>query len=164
MDKRLGGSENANSEFPGSSRCLRLVARPTGRLEDFTVVHRAAPAALAICFVCGFAPAIAQQFPFAPGLTSGLGGLPNVSAISPGNAAGVLGYCMKNNVLKGGDATSVVNGLMKKPEITSSNDYSAGHAGQILTGQGKSFSLNGMPDQMQSKACNMVLKQAGHFL
>jgi hypothetical protein len=53
---------------------------------------------------------------------------------------------------------------MKKPGITSASGYSAGQAGNILTGNGQKFSLNQVPDQLKSQACNAVLKQAPKFL
>ena len=90
--------------------------------------------------------------------------VPNVSSISPGNAAGVLSYCVKNKVLGGGNATNVLGGLMKKPGITSSSGYSAGQAGNIVSGQGKKFSLNQVHSHVKSQACNAVLKQAPKFL
>ncbi|MCL6740166.1 DUF2501 domain-containing protein [Sphingomonas sp. RB56-2] len=87
-----------------------------------------------------------------------------MSSISPGNAAGVLGYCVQNKVLSGGTANSALGGLMKKPGITSSSGYSAGKAGNIITGQGQKFSLNQVPSQVKSQACNAVLKQAPKLL
>ena len=108
--------------------------------------------------------AIGQQLPSIPDASSLVKGVPNVSSISPGNAAGVLGYCVKNKVLSGGGATNALNGLMKKPGITSASGYSAGKAGDIVTGQGHKFSLNHLPSQAKSQACNAVLQQAPKFL
>ena len=100
------------------------------------------------------------QMPSLPGM-----GLPNISGMGIGNAAGVLGYCTKNKLLGGSsDASSVLNTLQKKPGVTSSEGFSAGQAGQILSGNGKGFSLDSVAAPMKSKACNMVLKQARHFL
>ena len=108
--------------------------------------------------------AAGQGLPSIPGGSSMLKGIPNVSSISPGNAAGVLGYCVKNKVLSGSGATSTLGNLMKKPGVTSSSGYSAGQAGNIITGKGQKFSLNGVPSQLKSQACNAVLKQAPKFL
>ena len=94
----------------------------------------------------------------------GVGGIPNLGSISPGNAAGVLQYCMKNKLLSGGSANSVLGGLSKKPGVASSKAFSAGQAGQILTGQGKSFSLDQVQGPLKSQACDMVLKQAKTFI
>jgi hypothetical protein len=95
----------------------------------------------------------------------GLGGVPNISDLGIGNAAGVLGYCAKNRLL--GDtsgASSVLNALEKKPGVTSSKDFAAGQAGQILGGDGVSLSLDSITGPMKSQACEMVLKQAQQFL
>jgi hypothetical protein len=71
---------------------------------------------------------------------------------------------MKNKVLGGTSSTNVLNGLMKKPGITSASGYAAGQAGNIVTGQGQKFSLNHVPSQVKSQACNAVLKQAPKLL
>lgn len=126
--------------------------------------NRRATSAFAILLIATCPPAIGKGVPSLAGASSMLGGLPNVSSISAGNAAGVLGYCVKNKVLGGAKSTSVLDGLMKKPGITSSSGYSAGQAGNILTGQGQKFSLNQVPSQLKSQACNAVLKQAPKFL
>jgi len=94
-----------------------------------------------------------------------LAGLPNISGIGLKNAAGVLSYCTKNKLLGGGtDASSILGSLTKQPGVTSSKDYTAGQAGQILSGNGSKFSLNEATQSMKTKACDMVLKQAKHFL
>jgi hypothetical protein len=53
---------------------------------------------------------------------------------------------------------------MKKPGITSASGYAAGQSGNIVTGNNQKFSLNQVPAQMKSQACNAVLKQAPKFL
>ena len=118
-----------------------------------------------ICFALASAPATAQ-LPGLPGGSSMLGGmLPNVSGISAGNAAGVLGYCLQGNMLGGTSASSVLGGLTKNPAVKTSPDYTAGLAGNILGGGGGSpFSLGQLPTDLKSKACNMVLKQATTLL
>lgn len=92
----------------------------------------------------------------------GVGGLPNVSSMGVGNAAGVLGYCVKNKLV-GGDASSVLGSLTKKPGVTSSKDYAAGQSGLIQT-KGSSLSLSGVQDKLKTQACDMVLKQAKTFI
>lgn len=104
------------------------------------------------------------QIPGIPGGASGAMGLPDVSSIGAGNAAGVLGYCLKNKFLGGGDAGSVLGRLTGKPEVKSSKDYSAGESGNLLSGNGSSFSLSSAPKQVKSKLCGMVLKQARSFI
>ena len=123
----------------------------------------AAPAFIAL-LTCAISGAFGQSLPSIPGASSLMKGIPNVSSISPGNAAGVLGYCVKNKVIGGSGPTSTLGSLMKKPGITSASGYSAGQAGNILTGNGQKFSLNSVPSQVKSQACNAVLKQAPKFL
>ena len=91
-------------------------------------------------------------------------GLPNVGSMSVGNAAGVLQYCVKNNLVSSTSASSVLDGLTKKPDVAKSKDFSAGAAGQILGGGGQPFSIGSAPSYLQSRACDMVLKQGKHLL
>ena len=106
----------------------------------------------------------AAQMPSIPGV-GGIGGIPNISGMGINNAAGVLGYCTKNKLLGGSSgASSVLNTLQKKPGVTSSEEFAAGQAGQILGGKDTKFSLDSATGPMKSQACNMVLKQARHFL
>ena len=118
----------------------------------------------ALAIAAAIAPASAQHMPSIPGL-GGMGGLPNISGMGMGNAAGVLGYCAKNKLLGGqsAHATSVVDGLMKKPGVAGSKGLAAGEAGTILSGK-TSFPLASVSDPIKSQACGMVLKQAGKFL
>jgi hypothetical protein len=102
----------------------------------------------------------------AGGATSGLG-MPNVSSMGVGNATGVLSYCVKNNVLGGADATdatSTLGALTGKPEVKSSDGFTAGSAGNVVSGDGSKLSLDSVPPPMKSKVCGMVLKQAKSFL
>lgn len=64
--------------------------------------------AFVIMTAAGLATAApAQTGPGADGLAGVLGGvLPQVGAVGAGNAAGLLGYCLKNNLLGGAGATS----------------------------------------------------------
>lgn len=106
----------------------------------------------------------AAQLPSIPGM-GGMGGMPNISGMGMGNAAGVLGYCTKNKVLgSSSGASSVLSSLEKKPGVTGSKEFAAGQAGHILTGKGSGFSLGSASGPVKSQACNMVLKQAHHFL
>ena len=104
------------------------------------------------------------QLPKLPGGAAGAVGLPDVSSMGAGNVAGVLGYCVKNKLLGGADASSVLGGLTAKPEVKSSPDFAAGQAGNIVTGQGSNFSLGSLSNQMKTKACDMVLKQGKSLL
>jgi len=98
-------------------------------------------------------PSFAQMD--APSIVSAL---PNVSSISAGNAAGVLQYCMKNNLVSSVSADEILGNLNKKPDITKSPDFAAGQAGQILGD--KKFAIAKAPGYLQSRACDMVLTQA----
>jgi len=84
--------------------------------------------------------------------------LPNVSSITAGNAAGVLQYCMNNNLVSSVSADEVLGKLNKKPDISKSPDFTAGQAGQILGN--KTFAIAKAPGYLQSRACDLVLNQA----
>ena len=88
--------------------------------------------------------------------------LPSVSSITPGNAAGVLQYCVSKNLVSSTSADAVLGGLTKKPDVTKSPDYSAGQAGQIVGD--KKFAIGSAPGFLQSQACNLVLERAKTFL
>jgi hypothetical protein len=60
------------------------------------------------CLAAGSASA--QTMPRLPGGV----GLPDVTKMGIPNVAGVLGYCVKNSLLSGGSANSVINGLKGK--------------------------------------------------
>ena len=123
--------------------------------------HLLSVAALSLALVGG-SNAAQAQLPALPGgkSLSGLtGGLPSMSSVSTGNAAGVLGYCIKNKVLGSGDASSVLSKLTGKSGVTSSTDYQAGEAGQLGAGR-SALSLDSLKGKMKSKVCDMVLKNA----
>ena len=88
--------------------------------------------------------------------------LPSVSSITPGNAAGVLQYCVSKNLVSRTSADAVLDGLTKKPDVTKSPDFSAGQAGQIVGD--KKFAIGSAPGFLQSQACNLVLERAKTFL
>ena len=98
------------------------------------------------------------------------GGLPSVGQASPSNTAGVLQYCVKNNYVSGGSATSVKDSLMSK--VTGSgngaNDsgFQAGNNGTLNTGNGQSYSLGGggIKAQITQKICDQILQHAKSLL
>ena len=100
----------------------------------------------------------------------GSGALPSVGQASPGNTAGVLQYCVKNNYVSGGSAASVKDSLMSK--VTGSgggaNDsgLQAGNKGVLNTGNGQSYSLGGggIKAQVTQKICDQVLQHAKSLL
>lgn len=127
------------------------------------MTHRIFHSLIILAVIPAFGAANAQM-PKLPGGAGGAVGLPDVSSMGAGNAAGVLGYCVKNKLLGGADASSVLGGLTAKPGVKSSPDFTAGEAGNIVSGDGPAFSLNSVPKQMKSKACDMVLKQGKSLL
>jgi Protein of unknown function (DUF2501) len=140
---------------------------------------------LAVVTVCSIgvfcaAPVFAQSL---PGMGSGssmsgaanslMGGsgsgamgsmLPSLSSSSTGNVAGVLSYCVKNNIVQGSSATGALSGLTGQSGVTSSSGYAAGEQGNIQSGSGSEFSLGSASDQIKTKACNMVLQHAQSLL
>jgi hypothetical protein len=86
--------------------------------------------------------------------------LPDVSAISAANAAGVLQYCVGKGLTSSVSGDMVLAGLLQRPEVAKSPDYSAGKAGTILPGKGKSYSVGAVNSYLQSQACDRVLQQA----
>lgn len=108
----------------------------------------------------------------AQGLGNLLGGaLPGIGAAGMGNAAGLLGYCVKNKLTGGAAARSVLDRLAGKPEVAQSPGYSQGLLGNVLGGSGATagpqqpaLSLGSLKGQVRTRACDMVLKRAGSFL
>jgi hypothetical protein len=107
----------------------------------------------------------------AGGALGGLtGGLPSVSQASPSNTAGVLQYCVRNNYVSGGAASSVKDSIVSK--VTGSgqgaNDsgFKAGNSGLLQTGNGQSFSLSGSGAKadVTHKVCDMALQHAKSLL
>lgn len=98
------------------------------------------------------------------------GALPGIGSAGVGNAAGLLGYCIKNKLTGGAAAQSVLGKLTGQPEVKQSPGYSQGLLGNVLGGsdaastQQPAFSLNSLKGQVKTKACDMVLKRAGSFL
>ena len=141
-------------------------------------------ALVAVCgaMVLGGTPARAQllnqvQNAIGSGRAAGIGGLgglggglPSVSNASPTNLAGIIQYCIRNNYLSGGTASSVKDSLLGK--VTGSNQgatdsgFRAGNSGLLETGQGQSFGLGGggIKSQVTRKLCNLVLQRAKSML
>ncbi len=109
-------------------------------------------------------PGLPSGTPKLPGGLSSMAGIPDLSSMSAGNAAGALSYCMKNKLLGGVDASSVLSGLTSKPGVASSADYKAGAAGKVATSGGSGLSIGSLEGQMKTKACDLVLKNAKHLL
>lgn len=130
--------------------------------------------------VCSASPVFAQTMPNMSGSNSMSGAagalmgnsgsnmmsqaLPSLSSSSTSNVAGVLSYCVQNNIVQGSSATSALSALTGKSGVTASSDYSTGAAGNIQTGNGNSFSLSDVKSQLKTKICNQVLKHAQSLL
>jgi hypothetical protein len=98
------------------------------------------------------------------------GGLPAVGQASPGNTAGVLQYCVRNNYVSGSSASSVKDSIVSKVtgsgQGASDSGFKAGNSGVLQTGNGQNFSLSGggVKDQITHKVCDMVLQHAKSLL
>ncbi|HEX7781434.1 MAG TPA: DUF2501 domain-containing protein [Sphingobium sp.] len=107
----------------------------------------------------------------APAQLPGLGGqggllgamLPNVTSVGAGNAAGVLGYCLKNKFLGGGNATSVLGKLTGQSGIKTSDGYANGRNG-LLQMDGSTLPLGSLKSKLKSKVCDVVLQHAQSLL
>lgn len=99
------------------------------------------------------------------GLSSLLGGgLPDIASASAGNAAGLLGYCVRNKLVGGTDAASVLGKLTGQPGVATSSGYAAGQSGRLQTGSGNALSLDSLKGQVKTRVCDLVLKRAASFL
>jgi hypothetical protein len=102
------------------------------------------------------------------GMAGGLSGQ-SLSAGSMGNVAGLLKYCISNNYLQGGDASSIQNQLMGKlPGGAASSDssYQDGAKGLLHSSDGKQLDLSGggLKAQATGQVCNQILAQAKSLL
>ena len=88
--------------------------------------------------------------------------LPKVASISVANAAGVLDYCVKNNLVSFTAVDQLVTGLSTKPDPKSA-DYVDGQGGQVHADGGKTFAMTKAPAILQSQTCDRVLQQARTF-
>ncbi|MGD0102924.1 MAG: DUF2501 domain-containing protein [Rhodopila sp.] len=105
------------------------------------------------------------------GALGGLGGgVPSVEHASPGNTAGVLQYCIKNNYVGGASASSVKDSIVSKVtgsgQGTRDSGFQSGNNGLLQTGNGQSFSLggSGAKEQVTRKVCDLVLQHAKSLL
>ena len=102
------------------------------------------------------------------GLLGGGGALPQIGGIGAGNAAGLLGYCVKNRLLgAGGSATGaagVLGRLAGQRAVRDQPGYAAGQAGQVQTPGGQALSLDALRGQVKTQVCNLVLNRAKALL
>ncbi|CAO95422.1 Putative glycoprotein/receptor YjjA [Erwinia tasmaniensis Et1/99] len=102
------------------------------------------------------------------------GGNKSLSANSMSNAAGVLQYCMKNNIVDN-NVSSVKDQLLGKLGLADSlkqkqsTDYNQGLMGLLNTGNNQQVNLKSLGDsemgkKVKTKACDLVLKQGQKFI
>lgn len=94
------------------------------------------------------------------------GALPGQSMTSGsmGNVAGLIEFCIKNNYLSGGAASSVQSALMGKlPGSAPSTDsgYKSGARGILSASNGSQLDLGGggLKEQLTKQVCDKVLDQ-----
>lgn len=86
--------------------------------------------------------------------------LPDVSGLALPNTTGLLGYCLKNQLLKQSGASSLLGQLSGRNDVQSSNGFRLGEQGRIETANGAVYSLEGLKDSLKSKMCDMVFDHA----
>ncbi|RWR01447.1 endopeptidase [[Pantoea] beijingensis] len=102
------------------------------------------------------------------------GGDKAVSSNTMTNAAGIMEYCVKNNVVKNG-ASSVKDQVLSKLGLNSGTeqakqtDYQQGLMGLLNAGNGQQLDLKSLGNspvaqKVKTKACDVVLKQGKSFL
>ena len=99
----------------------------------------------------------------------GASAIPSVNQASPSNLAGVLQYCMKNNYLSSGSASSVESSLLSKSTGSSNthdSSFTSGSNGILQGGSGQNFSLGGggIKQQITQKVCDMALQHGSSLL
>lgn len=109
------------------------------------------------------------------GALGGLGGLGGLAGNSLGSAStsnvtGLMTYCVKNNYLGGGDASSIKDSLMGKlggeKKASSDSGYLSGAKGILDGGGGQKVELGGggMKEELTKKVCDQVLSRGKSLL
>lgn len=91
------------------------------------------------------------------------------------NAAGVLTYCAKNNLLNPDKATQMTDQLLGSLGLpttqgstaaapTQDQGYLNGIAGMVVSPNGELFSLDQIKGNVKDKACDFILNNAKSFL
>jgi hypothetical protein len=106
-----------------------------------------------------------------------LGGIGNtlsgqsITSGSTSNVAGVLEFCIKNNYLSGGSASSVKDSLMSKlpggsSSASSDRGYTDGAKGILSSSNGKQLDLSGggLKEQATKQICDKILAQGKSML
>lgn len=102
------------------------------------------------------------------------GGSQSLSAGTMTNAAGVLQYCMKNNLIDNNVSSMKEQllgklGLEDSKKQQQSTDYQQGLLGLLNTGDHQQVNLTSLGEtplgkQVKTKACDLVLKQGAKFI
>ncbi|SLM62711.1 MULTISPECIES: DUF2501 domain-containing protein [Dickeya] len=102
------------------------------------------------------------------------GNTQSLSSGSMNNAAGILGYCVKQKLAAASNADTIKNQLLTKlglttPQQQQQTGYQQGLAGLLTTGDGKLLNLNtignsALAEKVKAKACDLVLKQGIKFI
>ena len=130
------------------------------------ILFASSVALLAIC-----ASASAQDLGALKGM-AGDSSMTSMVSDNAGNAAGVIQFCIKNNYLSGGAASTMKDQLLGKVgasnETADDNaDYANGAKGMLSTGHGHTMDLanaGGLQKSLTKKACESVLDHAKSFL
>lgn len=155
-----------------------MMPRDRQSILRWATLRRAVAPAVLLAAVLGLAatpagPARAQlQLPGQLGGALGAlgGGVPSVGGASLGNIAGVLEYCVTNNVLGGGGAPSVAQSLIGKlggaGAASHNADYAAGASGMLHPGNGPGVNLGGggLMADLKQQICSAVLQRAQSLL
>ncbi len=102
------------------------------------------------------------------GLGGALGSGTSLMPSSTGNLAGVLQFCIQNQYLGGGSATSVKDQLLGKLGGSPQSDggFTSGSSGIVDAGNGKTLDLSGggVKQQLTKQICDKVLTRAKSLL
>ncbi|MBS1023772.1 DUF2501 domain-containing protein [Gluconobacter cerinus] len=102
------------------------------------------------------------------GLTGALG-LPNLSSTSTSNLAGVLNYCVTNNLATGTNATGLLSTATQAAGVTNSPAYNAGQQGILQavsnqTNTSQQYSLSSLAEPLRQKVCSAVSSRLQNML
>ncbi len=94
--------------------------------------------------------------------------VPSLSQSGPGNTAGVLHYCIRNNYLGSANAGSVESALLNRvPGRNTDPLYENGARGQLTTGSGQSFDFatqESIKQGVTGKVCDLAVTHGKSFL
>ncbi|NHN87380.1 DUF2501 domain-containing protein [Acetobacter conturbans] len=102
------------------------------------------------------------------GSTSGLlgaMGVPSLSSASSGNVAGVLSYCVQNNLVSNvSSAKSTLSTLSGQSAVTGDTSYASGQQGLLQVGNGNQLSLSTLKAKARKKLCKAVESKASSLI